>query len=71
MFELTVVPGKCYSAPQFNGGSVMVWVVLRHMKEPFLIVDDNLTGIRYRDEITRQYVITVIHNNQRHVTLQQ
>ena len=57
---------------QYGGGSVMVWGgITAHGRTPLVVVDGSLTGVRYRDEIVRQHVVSFIRNSQRNVILQQ
>ena len=43
---------------QFGGGSVMVWGGFSyHHRTPLHVIDGNLTGLRYRDEILRPIVL--------------
>lgn len=43
---------------QFGGGSIMVWAGFSyHQRTPLHVIDGNLTGLRYRDEILRPIVL--------------
>lgn len=71
-------PGERYSdacvvqRQTFGGGSVMVWGgITRNGRTPLQLVNGNLTGIRYRDEILQRHVIPFIQNQGRQITLQQ
>lgn len=53
----------------FGGGSVMVWGgITANARTPLVVIDGNLTGARYRDEILQAHVIPFVQ--QHHVTLQ-
>lgn len=55
---------------RFGGGSVMVWAGISHgLKTPLVIVNGNLTAVRYRDEILRPHVVPFVR--QHHLTFQQ
>ena len=57
---------------QFGGGSVMVWGgITTHGRTPLQVINGNLTGIRYRDEIIQPHVIPFIRRQQNPVNLQQ
>ena len=50
----------------------MVWGgITEHDRTPFVVVAENLTGIRYRDDIVQLYVIPFIKAQANNVTLQQ
>lgn len=50
----------------------MVWGgITAHGRTPVQIVNENLTGVRYRDEIIQRHVIPFIQRQQNHITLQQ
>ena len=54
----------------FAGGSVMVrWGITERDRIP-LVVDGNLTGIRYQDEIVQRYVIPFTQAQANNVTFQ-
>lgn len=56
----------------WGGGSVMVWGgMTTHGRTPLVVIDGNLTGVRYRDIVIQQHVLPFINGQQRHVTLQQ
>nr|XP_006823501.1 PREDICTED: short transient receptor potential channel 4-like [Saccoglossus kowalevskii] len=47
---------------QFGGGSIMEWDGFSyHQRTPLHVIDDKLTGLRYRDEILRPIVLTCLH----------
>ena len=57
-------PGECFAdvnvrqRHRFGGGSVMVWGGISiHHRTPLYVVDGNLTGIRYLNEIIRPLVL--------------
>lgn len=55
---------------RFGGGSVMVWgSIALNFKSPLIIIDGNLTAVKYRDEILLQHVIPI--TRQRGFTYQQ
>ena len=54
----------------FGDGSVMVWGGITHgLKSQLVVIDDNLTAARYRDEILRPHVIPFLQKH--NLTLQQ
>ena len=56
----------------FGGGSVMVWGgITSHGRTQLVIVNGNLTGLRYRDEIIGPHVQAFIQRQGRNITLQQ
>lgn len=49
---------------RFGGGSVMVWGGISHgLKSPLVVVNGNLTAVRYRDEILRPHVVPFLQQN--------
>lgn len=49
---------------RFGGGSVMVWGGISHgVKSPLVVVQGNLTAVRYRDEILRPHVVPLFQQN--------
>ena len=55
---------------RFGGGSVMVWGGIAHgVKSQLIVVDGNMTAVRYRDEILRPVAVPLVQ--QRHLILQQ
>ena len=55
---------------RFRGGSVMVWGGIAHgVKAPLIVVNGNLTALRYRDQLLRPVVIPTLQQNQ--LTFQQ
>lgn len=71
-------PGERYSDPcvlqrrAFGGGSVMVWGgMTANGRTQLQIINGNLTGVRYRDEILQTHVIPFVQNQARPITLQQ
>jgi hypothetical protein len=55
---------------RFVGGSVMVWGRISHgLKSLLIVIADNLTGVRYRDEILRPVAVPFVQ--QHHLILQQ
>ena len=54
----------------FGGGSIMVWGGIPHgIKSQLIIVADNMTTVRYRDEILRPVAVPLVQ--QRNLILQQ
>ena len=54
----------------FGGGSIMVWGgITGKARTPLVVINGNLTGARYRDEILQAHVISLVR--QHAVTLQQ
>ena len=55
---------------RFGGGSVMVWGGISHgLKSLLIVIADNLTGVRYRDEILRPVAVPFVQ--QHHLIFQQ
>ena len=53
----------------FGGGSIMVWGgITGNAKTPLMVINENLTGARYRDEILQAHVVPLVR--QHAVTLQ-
>ena len=46
---------------RFGGGSVMIWGAISHgVKSPLVVIDGNLTAVRYRDEILRPVAVPLV-----------
>jgi len=55
---------------RFGGGSIMIWGGIAHgLKTPLIVLRENLTGIRYRDQILQPVVVPFLQ--QHGLTLQQ
>ena len=55
---------------RFGGGSFMVWGGIAHgVKSQLIVVDGNMTAVRYRYEIMRPIAVPLVQ--QRHLILQQ
>ena len=59
--------GECYTdacnveRDRFSGGSVCVWGGISYgLKSPLIVLDGNLTGVRYRDEILRPVAVPCV-----------
>ena len=69
--------GECYADPciiqrqHFGGGSVMVWGGISFRgRTQFVVVQGNLTGVRYRDEIIQLHVLPFVQGEGRRMMFQ-
>ena len=50
-----------FERDRYGGGSVMVWGGISHgVKSPLIVVPENLTAVRYRDEILRPVAVPLV-----------
>jgi hypothetical protein len=57
---------------RFGGGSFVLWGgITASGRTPVQIVNGNLIGVRYLDEIIQRHVVLFIQRQQNHITLQQ